>query len=60
MEHLINYKKTMISKYCVVFHSNFLGRKLKNDFIKSERHSMTSKLNLPTRFKTVNATVLFF
>lgn len=38
----------------------FLGRKLKNDIIKSERHSITSKLNLSTHFKTVNATVLFF
>lgn len=60
MEHLINWKKTIASKYCVVFHNSFLGRKLKNAFLKSERLNITSKLNLSFHFKIVNATVLLF
>lgn len=60
MEHLINWKKTIASKYCVVCHNSFLGRKLKNAFLKSERLNITSKLNLFFHFKIMNTTVLLF
>lgn len=52
--------KTVVSKYQVVFHKSFLGRKLKKTFLKSERLKVTSKLNLSTHLKTVNTTVLLF
>lgn len=60
MEHLITWKKAVVSKHCIVFHNGFLGRKLKNAFLKSESLKITSKLNVSSHFKTINAMVLLF